>query len=315
MRFTPQDYRAYVQISHKRHLLVEGRDDKRAFLLLIDEIQLRTGTAYSTNIDIDSANDLIDFGVVLGNRQKVENIAASIAGHTYAPRFVGFVDREFRQFTISNTLEDSSVGPTVIGQLVWSHGHSLENYYFDLRVMRAPLRDFSVISNFHQALALLEKVFDSTLQIACAASLMGRENDLLWLVKRAVDWQTLLISGESISLDLAAWEKRLAKHLNQVDSSRLVQDFEKWLRIVELSNVVVARMICHGHIGFSYLWAAYARCVYEVTQNETEVTRVLRADETVRLNATASSWSRVLSTGARNYPTEVLRLLSITSEY
>jgi len=315
MRFTPTDYRAYVQISQKRHLLVEGRDDKRAFKVLLDEVDLKFGIGCSAEIDIDTASDLVEFSSPLGNREKVEHIAASISGRQYAERFVAFVDREFREFRIGNVLEDFTSASKIVDRLIWSRGHSLENYYFNLEILRAPFRDLSVIPDFDKALNLLDRVFESAIRMACAASLTGLELDLLWLVKNCIHWQTLRINNEAITFDVDDWKKRLqSQGPPGCDTAMIVERFEHWRKIVEGTGLEIARFLCHGHIGFSYIWAAYARCVYEVTNNATEVTRVLRADESLRLNATASSWARFFR-GSHNYPCDVLRLLAVPHSF
>lgn len=318
-KLSPGGYRNLLRMSQRSHLLVEGQSDKRLFALLLNEFA--TGAPAQGprhGIDIDSAEDLVGFQDGLGNRQKVEEICASVENAPYAERFVGFVDREFRGFEIGSTLGDDVGAHRVLGRLVWSRGHSAENYFFDFATLRDPLRDFSVTEHFDGALDRLETVLEATIRLACAASLAGRECNLLWVVPK-VDWQIVEVSPPAVSLAVAAWQESLVQRQNLTSSQadELAVRVEAWHRVTSTSAYPVVRWMCHGHAGLAFTWAVYTRCVFDVCDDpdararEAQAKRVLKAEESVRFNACASRWARRALGNECDYPMEVLELLGV----
>jgi hypothetical protein len=128
-RFTPEEYLKYLEIDDlSRHILVEGRDDKRIFELLLREL---CHTDEKSQILVDSAEAFVECHPE--NRETVEDICNKITGEAYSDRLVAFVDREFREFDFPQLL-DRVDGHKISGQLVWSRGHSIENYFFDFDI-------------------------------------------------------------------------------------------------------------------------------------------------------------------------------------
>lgn len=305
------EYKSFIQRSSNKHLLVEGSDDKRLFKTLLEELSL-------SSVDIDSAEQLIDFGVGVGNRDKVELTCQAIAREAYANKLVGVTDREFRNFQISDPPVDLLEQHRVDDRLVWTRGHSVENYFFDFNILRNPLRDFSVTEFFDEALYLFETVFTSTLRLACAVSLAAFEfNNRYNLLKSSLDWSVLQING-NIEIEYNIWKDFLIKkHRVTIKDADVIIDLTlKWVDILQKVSDALIRWLCHGHVGLSLLWAAYARCVYEVclranlANPKQEASRVLRAEESVRFNSCASWWIRHALSGYCEYPTEIIHLLN-----
>ena len=93
INYTPAEYRNILRMTRRTHLLVEGKMDKRFFSTLIDEWRQEDLVDVSTSgfdIDIDTAETLIEFLPPLGNREKVEIICQEVAKTDYAVRLVGF---------------------------------------------------------------------------------------------------------------------------------------------------------------------------------------------------------------------------------
>lgn len=323
LKYTPSDYRSLLSYSHQRHLLVEGGDDKRAFSLFLDELFERLAPPGIESVRIDSAQDLIEFDEA-GNREKVEMVCESVSGRPYAKRIVGFVDREFREFDRHPHLADGVKGHRISGRLIWSRGHSIENYYFDFNTLRSPLREFSVTDRFRDALALLEAVFAQTIRLACAASLAGDEIGMLSLVKGSVGQDVFDVcnAGEaSLTLGLGAWCSKLMGRLRSSEgiAERLIDRFQFWYARVEAADFHVVRWMCHGHIGLAFIWAVYSRCVLEVCKqrgysehdSEAEARRVLKAEESVRFNACAARWVERSLGDHCSYPMQVFELLGL----
>lgn len=320
-----ESYRTWLRMSEHRHLLVEGSGDKQVFLLFLDEFSRQPDSAESTrDVRIDSAENLIDFGTGVGNREKVEKVCESVSGSKCAERLVGFVDRDFRGFERGEVLEDSVQDHKVSGRLVWSRGHSMENYYFDFDTLRKPLRVLSDSSQFGKALSLFEVVFEPTIRLACAASLAGAALGRLTLVKGSVDQEILELgpSGEQgLAVDAGKWKATLTgrHHATSELAQQLVESFLFWSTAAQSCDFQVVRWMCHGHVGLAYIWAAYSRCVLEVCRHEDygereaarEASRIMQLRESVRFNACAGEWVQRALGDHCSYPAEVFRLLGV----
>ena len=322
-----QSYRNYLRISAAKHLLVEGPGDKRVFKLLLDELLHQASSPnMRCNIMIDSADHLLGFGGNPGNRDKVETVCETVSRTPYAKRLVGFVDRDFRHFGQAPYLHDAIGAHKVSDRLVWSRGHSIENYYFDFGTLRNPLRAFSVTHYFSDALSLFEVVFEQAIRLACAASLAGHELGKLRVIKGSVDqgcFQLQSAKGEALAMDLSSWKNSLVKRhcLSTEGAEELIERFQFWDVIVQQSNFCVVRWMCHGHIGLAFIWSAYSYCLLEACRREgcdeleaqAEARRVLQASEGVRFNACAEIWVRRALGNHCCYPVEVLELLEVSA--
>src|SRR5260370_11118535 len=184
LTFSLLDYSIYVRMSRRNHLLLEGKSDRRLFLELFESLVKsgRSRDGFATT-DIETAEALLSSETPMGNREKVEQVSAAIGATDYAVRFAGFVDREFRGFELQDTILDTVGGHKVSGRLVWSRGHSVENYGFRYSLMREVFKIFTGSDQYGSALLLFESVFDSTLRSACAAAFAGLDLDKLHLVR------------------------------------------------------------------------------------------------------------------------------------
>jgi hypothetical protein len=314
LQFTIPDYQIYLRMSHRKHLLVEGRDDYMAFKLLLDEYSLyKNLPSILDGIDIDTAESLIGFTQALGNREKVEAVCNIISGSPDEDKLVGFVDREFRDFEIGNNLRDVLVSHKVSNRLIWSRGHSIENYCFDFQILRAPLRDISITTFFNEALNLFQKVFESTIHLACAASLVGQESNHFTLLATTVHWSIVEIVSTGALLKLPEWQQYIQKErgLSIQDSEKLAERFQFWHSILTTSDFDLIRWLCHGHIGIKYIWAVYTRCVYEVSNKAEEANRFSQAQDKLKFNMFASSWARQSFNNSCEFPTEIFALLKL----
>jgi len=312
--YNPATYRNMVKMSKHKYILVEGKDDKITFRYLIQELFL----GKRLEIKVHGAHQ-IRFGSNIGNRERVETISESVKEKKYAKRFVGFVDREFRGFRLDHEINDSIEKHNVLGRLVWSRGHSLENYYFDFSTLRRPLRDFSTTPYFEDAMDLFEQKIEQTIKIACAVGLAGNECGILEPVKTSIDWKVLEFNESEFAINTVNWLRVLIskKKIRSEDAYLLVEAFQSWFPKVSATDLNTVRWLCHGHIGITVIWAAYARCVFEVCARlgcedpHGEVKNVLGANEAVRCNRCASEWAQQILNKSCEYPAEIFTLLDL----
>lgn len=270
-------YKLKLEFSHKIHLLVEGKTDKILFERLFDEIFYQTNQRLSRDdIFIDSAELLTGFSKFkarLGNRERVELIYQKLKNESCASKLVGFVDREFREFDISEIIQDKLSEHNIQGRLVWSRGHSIENYFFDISILRDTLRILSFTEWLNDALKAFENIIFSTIRLACAISLAAKDSKYIKAVQNSIDWQIVEIHDLNVSLRIDDWKQSLLK--NQKFSDEIVKEIvERYIyshSIIETTDFSVVRWICHGHIGINTIWAVYIRCVYEVCLKKFQV--------------------------------------------
>jgi hypothetical protein len=306
-------------MSRKTRLLVEGRTDKRLFRFLLSEAYARAGEESARAvIDIDTAEQLISFEHPMGNREKVEEICASVKRQPYSNRLVGFVDREYREFETESTLEDRLPAHRVLGRLVWSRGHSAESYFFEFDTLREPLRAFAVTDYFDPALDRFESVFEATIRLALAASLAARECGMLPLAAK-VDSAMVEVHPPDVCFMAQPWRQALCSRqgVTPEQADQLVEKLGTWRAVTNAAAYPVVRWMCHGHAGLAFIWAVYSRCVYDVcedpdpTVRESEARRALGGGDSVRFNLCAASWAARALGGHCEYPGEVLSLLGI----
>jgi hypothetical protein len=313
LNYNPAGYRNMVKMSSFKHILVEGKDDKRSMKYLIQDLWGKR-----SDILVHGAHQ-IQFGINIGNRERVEEICRNINGKKYAKRFVGFVDREFREFDLANEIRDLINKHNILDRLIWSRGHSIENYYFDFIVLSKPLRDYSLTQYFDDALDLFEQSFEQVIKLACALSLASWQCNLLKPAKRCMDWSILEFNGLELTINTTIWLNSLIskQKVRYEEASVLIDTFQLWLEKVSKTHFNTVRWLCHGHIGIAFIWAAYARCVFEVCHKSgcedprREANHVLKADETVRFNGCASEWAKQAPHRSCEYPTDVFAHLGL----
>jgi hypothetical protein len=316
LKYNEAGYRNMVKMSSFKYILVEGPDDKRFLMYLVKDLFGRR-----SDLKIHGAHQ-ISFGNKLGNRERVEAIAKSISKHNHASRFMGFVDREFREFEMTHDVADLLKKHKITDRLIWSRGHSIENYFFEFTILNRPLRHFSITPYYDDALDLLEQNLPYILKLACAMGLAARECNLLGAIKGSIDWNILQFNSSELTLDVQKWEEALIKkpQIRKDQARNVIDAFYKYSRKISRIDADIIRWLCHGHIGMSCIWASYARCIFEVCRKSGgekpshEANNVLKAEETVRFNSCASEWSLLASKKSCEYPEDIFIFLGITSE-
>lgn len=315
LHYTLNDYIAYVFASQKKRLLVEGADDYRLFSRLIYAFTKNEG-----KIEIDDASCLIGFEQAIANREKVEMACMLIKDKRFSTKLTGFVDREHRDFALSPKLQDQIKNHRVDGRLVWSRGHSVENYYFDFETLRAPISSLSPTRYQQVALDMFEKNFEGIIRMACSSSLLGLEMGNFQIIKSSISWNVFDVDDGEISLNTNTLKKELEKKNVRSETIQIITDrYPYWRGLVNMADFDVVRWACHGHIGLSFIWSTYKRLVYEVSlkdgtqRPEREVERALDAKEEIRFIACAQNWIKRALGNETVFPYELLELLEITN--
>jgi|GEM_PF-1453615 len=278
-QLTIEEYLTERQMSKLPVLLVEGNDDDIAFQLLRDEIlnhsddQTPELIELLQRLEIDTpANISSPTDESLGNRSKVERICYLADTEPFQGLLVGFVDREFREFEFTDKIVDKLTGHNQIGRIVWSRGHSIENYFFAWSILRDCLRDYGINSAFHiqEALELLENNFTLMVNYASAISLAASDTDLINSIQRSFDQNMFSFENDVLEIDLKEWDALLHKNqrLDESRRSSLLTAYREYLAIVEATSTLTVRWICHGHIGMNFIWAVFQSSIYRICEQK-----------------------------------------------
>ena len=313
-----QDFVAAVGMSKLPHILLEGSQDKDFFTRMCETVW----DVPAKHVNIATAEQLKSDVSVLGNRDKVEKVCELMLRHPFQSRFIGFVDREFRGFALHESVGDDLRAHCCHGRLVWSRGHSIENYLFDFDVVKRPLLDCSTNGEVAGiALSVLEEQFSQVIRIACALGLTGKEYNELGVVRRTVHWSTMRLIDGKFSWDIDVWDKALNDHADLPDHTRasLVNGFRRWFDIAEVSPLDDVRWGCDGHIGFNLIWAAYSRAIFDTATSSGTVNpnatnqrdAILGLHDNIKFNQMARNWALMRASEADDSPLFCLSMVGV----
>ncbi|AFY44839.1 DUF4435 domain-containing protein [Nostoc sp. PCC 7107] len=350
--------RAIGTFSNRKRLIVEGKSDKYLFKILLDEFSLATHQFQKERknsidkVDIDDVETLIksDDSLKLfivdaaGNRQKIERIHKNVKNLPKYTNLVFFVDREFDNFTISfeEEIKDEMSSHKVDGALIWSRGHSIENYLFDSTILHQPLRILSDGKLFDDAIKIFEDNFYLTIRLASAVSIAFKECEKIQALEKIIDWELIDIDTSNVNLRIVDWREKMYKRGEQDQRGRTIRKFsneeieqiinsyQMWYQKIENDNVdeSILRWICHGHIGFQVILEVYCSCVHYCVLNREinnelnktkDINKVYReANHKIHKSGKDDIWEQFANWWAhkavRNeclYPLEVLEKLGI----
>lgn len=304
LQLTPEEYVTEIIMSEDRFLLLEGSDDEDFFILIYNLLRNNKDRISAEKLDL-LKNIIIDTAEriqgELGNRAKIEKICDLVAQEpsNVNNRVLGFVDREFREFEYSNYLKDYIKTHKINNRLIWSRGHSIENYFFEISTLREAFNDYLVSSLYQEAFEIFESKFDYTLKIACALSLAGLSENLLNPIAKSLDWQCIDITSTSIKVNLETWGKILNKRLklDQLRIQNLFNKFQTYLDMTDQCDIETSRWLSHGHIGFNFMFVVYSKCLYitassDQRKNHDEEAEKVNKNKDTRFRTVANAWIR-----------------------
>lgn len=273
---------AIATLSHARmnRLLVEGQEDVKFFECLRVALSLNP-----EDVMIQDA-DFLTPGGDENRRKNVEYVAEKLSAEYphIASDFIGFADREFDNFEYNALpLSDLVNDQIQIDRLIYSRGHSIENYVFNYGLLKDALEfSYPVASGYRTtALGRMESQFTDVIRLACAMSLsalkvevISRVSDALHHI-RAWDNNRRIVyynaSLHSVELDEDEFRQRLMQEDVPGEKIRdFLDEYRHYVAALESSpNSGTERWLCHGHIGMHLLRISYAMFIYDAW-NETQ---------------------------------------------
>ncbi len=320
-------YFVKVSVSHKKYVIVEGNDDRNALDLLCQEI-FSDDPVYMTYFNFELVDMIEDnrlFG--LGQREKIEKICEYFFSKKLGDKLIGFVDREYRLFFENNKIIDKISGHFCIDNLVWTQGHSIENYLFDPKILIRAYQ-INIKKNKIEKKVVNEvflKYFDSVLMISCALGLTVKS------VKLKVKWAKIFnsltvdllqfyVKGQRIRINKYKWIKILKNWKiieNDVELLIFIAEFNTWISKLKTCNKKTILWLCHGHLGIKLLWCLYHKCfiglLKELPSDQYDLKKIgsylslNRIDET--LLTAMQIWASFAKYNSVVYPNKLIELI------
>lgn len=328
-KFDLKSYQMYLFISiadgHKKHILVEGKDDKYLVEKLWHDLFAEKNLT-GTKIIVDSADALIKIeennSPIGSNNRKVEFVTNSIVEKPYKDGFVGFADREFDKFELTCDLnvelQDFLGNHEIAHRLAKSRGHSIENYIFDIHLLCETLEILSMTAYTRKAIGLFKETFEPSLRIACSLGLVASKAQILSRIKSVIDYDLIQItSNNQVIFNLDDWLAKVGeRNITDEKIQTIKNDYEIYKEQVSKASFSLVRWMCHGHIGYDFLRALYIRCLVESCPSENDKQKELSGITWVAkdkmLYAFINSWVKKIEQNQyEEYPRCIFELLNL----
>jgi len=244
-----KSYLSYLVISEQKHLLVEGKDDKRLFTDIFYDFDL------DEKIQIETVEQISDFPMdenLVENRQKVEFVCRQTKSELF-----GFVDREFREFDIENRIIDKICDHKVDENILWSRGHSIENYCFSFESYKNPLRAQTLDDSYIEAIETYENIFSEILRCACILSYVAWRLGFINQLNQDYYHEILTYQNSLFNLDFDKLFYLLSERGVSVDEEKYQSTIAQAQDLLKRTDKETIRWFVHGHIGLEFLWTSY----------------------------------------------------------
>jgi hypothetical protein len=324
MKKTINSYLGEILLSKKRHLLVEGISDKKLLERLIDRLCCFDHTSFcgeSLNIQVDLA-EIITIPGVDGNRNKVETICLEVSTHPNLRekvRFAGFIDREFNQFDLDN-FQDLLDEHYVDGCLVWSRGHSIENYLFEDSILKELFWEILDNKLASKVIQIFSSVFEESMRLACLIGLAAYSSKKLNFIRENIVLEILRIDNSELTLDLQKLQKHLIeKGMCKPDLDNFLACYKQYDKSIRTTDITLVKRLCDGHLGLTFILFTCCCCIEQVYPNiiNAEIVPLstlignIRSLKKTRFDRCASWWAIKANDNSCDYPRELFQLLGI----
>lgn len=298
LKYDISEYITMARMSSKIRILVEGKDDRghvfNLLSVLIPKIRLKIDIA----VDIAGECKLTAFN----NRAKIERIHSQCRDDRAHRKLFFLCDREFRNFSIEGDIKDCNTAHEVDGNLSWTLGHSIENYFLSPYMLSEGFRYLSGSGSKSAGLQVFCDHFDDAMRKVAAITLAAKELNCATYPARIVKWNNIDLADGVIDLGL---RKEVS---SDAFMDSFIHSYESALVIVGNTSVEICARLCRGHTAVLILQRLYAACLYYAGCHEDE--EAARYDANLFNNVAESSisaalseaWTKKVSEGHSFYP-------------
>lgn len=305
LRYDIPEYIALTKMSSKARILVEGKDDRGIILGLISRINPKIKFSVDSAVDIKGNCS----NTAKNNRAKIEKIHLHCKEKDSHEKLFFLCDREFRKFEIDESIKDLVQDHEVDRNLVWTEGHSLENYFLSPSMLIDGFRFLTGAGQKDNALQLFEEIFYLSLREIATLTLAAKIQNCASFPSTIIQWKEISITGNSIDIGL-----RKLKPENSI-TERFIRSYFDVSTVIAQTPIETCARFCRGHTAVIALQRIFAACLYTTTKiTDEEIARYDAnlfnniPESTIR-TALSESWISGVSKGEASYPAPLVRLL------
>lgn len=304
LKYSIPKYIAKIKMSAKKRVLVEGRDDKAHIKNLLDVIvkghKVRIDTAENIKGDCKKT--------VKNNRAKIDKIHGHCKDSDDYNNLYYLCDREYHKFKIDLQISDLMSDHESEGNLSWTLGHSIENYFFTNEILCDAYR-FICGSEFKSdAISVFDASLNNALKIIAAITLSARDMGKCTYPAGTIVWSDFRIDNFDVYFDVDIWNKEDKSDV----ANSFREGYKKYKSVVDSSDDIICSRICRGHTSMLLLQRHFASCLYHVTavddasKANRDANNFTKIKETSIANALCESWIRLAMEGKAIYPRNLL---------
>lgn len=306
LKYKLSEYIVMARMSSKIRVLVEGKDDRghvlNLFGLFIPKAKLKVDIALDIVGDCNMTRT--------NNRAKIEKIHLHCKDKAIYRKLFFLCDREFRGFNVDDAIEDFNAEHEVDGNMSWTLGHSIENYFLSPLMLSDGFRYLSGSGRKIQALELFSNIFDDSMRKIAAVTLAARELNCAGYPVGIIKWSDIVVANDSVDLGLS---KELMKD-QFLDN--FVSVYDKYLAVAEKTGSDICARLCRGHTAVVILQRLFSACLYAAGKTVDEETAKYDANlfnnlpETSISSALSEAWVKTVAEGQSQYPRPLVELVS-----
>ncbi|MBM1181829.1 DUF4435 domain-containing protein [Pseudomonas lundensis] len=299
LKYDLPKYITMTKMSGKIRVLVEGKDDRGHVLNLLSAIcpsvKFKVDTALEIRGDCNKTKN--------NNRAKIEKIHDHCKAKTSHRRLFFLCDREFRNFDVAAVVTDQAKQHEFDGNLTWTLGHSIENYFLNVSMLAEGFRYLSNSGYKTDAVKVFREILGDSLRIIAALTLAARELGCAKYPPSIAPWQSFEISTGEVG-------RLVLKGARGVDSfqDKFWGVYDKFYTVASSTSEEVCARLCRGHTAVIILQRVFAACLYNAGLADDEVSS--RHDANVFNNigeanissALSEAWIKHVEAGCLDYP-------------
>jgi hypothetical protein len=298
-------YLASVKMSSKKRVLVEGRDDKSHMTNLIAAL------TDSPKVKVDTAEMIKGecSRTAKNNRAKLEVIHARSKGLREYSNLLFLCDREFYKFLLDQpSIEDLMEAHEVDGNLSWTRGHSLENYFLLSDVVNDAFRYLCSSEYKTKALDLLIQNYPSVVNIAASSTLAAREINKQSFPAGLIQWRDISITTDGPALNFESILQRQA----DACTIEFINAYNSYAEKVQSSNRTTCIRVCRGHTAVILIQRTFAAYLYSSISPHSKVEAQRHAESfasTAEARVSAAlceAWIRLAKQGIAEFPAPLI---------
>lgn len=292
-------------MSKKTRILVEGKDDRAIMRNLLSIF------GKSNEIGIDVAADLKGTCKItaLNNRAKVEKIHTACRDSIHHRQLYFFCDREFRKFRIENAIFDEASEHNNEGNLFWTLGHSIENYFLSEDILIEAYRFLCLSGHKNDASLIFQSILNQSIRLIAQITFAAKEINKSGYPLSIISWTNISIDAEEKTIKIIRdTEKKDRIH------QEFWREFDKCSKTIDESDYFACVQFCRGHTAMLIMRNIFAACIYKAASSsdidiaDREANLFFNLSENVLASALSEAWLKRVKNGVP-YPKNLINII------